>query len=102
MSYEDWRTRAIRNVSSMTIRDFLARYRRGRPTVVLLPGGMGSQLDRSLEAYARGEMPPTDYDTIWADIGTLLARQALTLKIERNGRANSVTTMPAQRGVNEK
>ena len=42
MSYEDWRTRAIRNVSSMTIREFLTRYRRGRPTV-LPPQDLQSQ-----------------------------------------------------------
>jgi len=86
MSYQDWRTRAIRNVSSMVVGEFVNRYRRGRPTVVLMPGGMGSQLDRSLEPFADGALPPTVYDTVWIDLGTLVLGQALTLAIEPDGR----------------
>lgn len=86
MSYQDWRTRAIRSVSSMVVGDFVNRYRPGRPTVVLLPGGMGSQLDRSDAPFREGALPPTEYDTVWIDLGTLVLGQALTLEIEPDGR----------------
>ena len=61
-------------------------HRVGRPTIMLLPGGMGSQLDRSLEAYQRGQLLPTDYDTVWIDFGTIFLGQARSLMIETNGR----------------
>lgn len=86
MSYSDWRTRAIRSVANRNIRDFLGDYRIGRPTVLLIPGGMGSQLDRSIEAYAEGRMPPSDYDPVWIDFGILFDGEARTLRIEDSGR----------------
>ena len=86
MTYRDLRTRSVHNVYNSTIREFVNHYRVGRPTIMLLPGGMGSQLDRSMEAYQRGQLPPTDYDTVWIDFGTIFLGQARSLMIETNGR----------------
>jgi hypothetical protein len=52
VDYQSWRTAALHHLYAGAIRDLVARYRRGRPTVVLLPGGMGSELDRSLDAHS--------------------------------------------------
>ena len=86
MSYEDWRTRSIHNMSNAVVREFVNCYRCRRPTVVLLPGGMGSQLDRSLDSYIDGRTPLIDYDPVWIDLGTIFDGQARSLLIEDSGR----------------
>ena len=48
MNYPVWRRHAIHNVYGSTISEFVDRYQRGRPTIVLLPGGMGSHLEPEL------------------------------------------------------
>ena len=85
MSYSDWRKSLIYNMYNATIREFVTRYQPGWPTVVLLPGGMGSQLDRSMEAYQPDLRQPTDYDTVWIDFGILFCGEARSLLIETNG-----------------
>ena len=86
MSYSVWRRRAILNMYNARIREFVSRYKNGRPTVVLLPGGMGSQLNRSMEAYQSLYAQPTDYDPVWIDRGTFYAGQVRSLQIEADGR----------------
>lgn len=86
MSYSVWRRRAILNTYNARIREFVGRYQSGRPTVVLLPGGMGSQLNQSMEEYQSSYAQPTDYDPVWIDIGTFLAGQVRSLQIETDGR----------------
>lgn len=86
MDYHSWRTAAMRNLYADGIRRLVARYRRGRPTIVLLPGGMGSQLDRSLDAHTPRALPPQIFDTVWADVGLLFNQDALTLEIDGRGR----------------
>lgn len=86
MNYDTWRTTSIRNIYASAIRSLVARYHRGEPTVILLPGGMGSQLDRSLEAHTPQALPPEIYDPVWADVGLLFNQDALTLEIDAQGR----------------
>ena len=86
MSYSVWRRRAILNTYNARIREFVGRYKYGRPTVVLLPGGMGSQLNRSMEEYQSCYAQPTDYDPVWIDRGTYYAGQVRSLQIETDGR----------------
>lgn len=86
MSYDQWRAIAIRNVYASTIKALMEEYRPGRPTVVLLPGGMGSQLDRSLVPYTGRNLPPFEYDAVWIDPGILFNQDALTLEIDDRGR----------------
>ena len=86
MSYSVWRRRAILNTYNARIREFVGRYKYGRPTVVLLPGGMGSQLNRSMEAYQSYYAQPTDYDPVWIDRGTFYDGQVRSLQIEADGR----------------
>ena len=57
------------------------------PTVVLLPGGMGSQLDYSHRRYRNdSDLPFERYDPIWMDPGILFQRDALKLSIQSTGR----------------
>ena len=80
------RGRCLGLAYAAAIHDLVKRYRRGRLTVVLLPGGMGSQLDRSLDPHAPGALPPAMFETVWADAGLLFNQDALTLEIDGQGR----------------
>ena len=88
MTYEEWRVAAVREIYANTIKDLVGKkYRKDRPTVVLLPGGMGSELRRSDMRYeGQSEMPKRDeYNTVWID-GGILGKDALKLKIDDQGR----------------
>ena len=87
MGYHEIRYLEIRDAHATRIREFLSRYRPGRPTVVLLPGGMGSQLDRSDQRYRDDHpVPAFKYDPVWLDLGLLFDGDALTLELHRDGR----------------
>ena len=86
MSYKLWRAAAIRSGYARTIQNLVKRYRRDRPTIVLLPGGMGSQLDRSRDKYNGSIALPQFFKTVWADSGIILLRDALKLEIDGQGR----------------
>ena len=87
MSYEQWRMTAVRNVYSQTVSNLLSNYDPTSPTIVLLPGGMGSQLDQSLDTYRNaGAPPPSDYDTVWIDDGIFEYKDGLKLEIDKRGR----------------
>jgi pimeloyl-ACP methyl ester carboxylesterase len=82
--YDQWRRALIRSSLQARAADFAARYDPARPTVILLPGGMGSNLGRSTErfdAFDPSGSPPPVLTPVWADIGTILARTALKLEI---------------------
>ena len=87
MSYEAARILEIREAHLTRIRNFVSTYRRGRKTVVMLPGGMGSQLDRSVERY-RDDMGARQftYDPVWIDTGLLFDGDGLKLQIGENNR----------------
>lgn len=53
MSYDSTRRRIIHDIHQARITEYAQRYRPGFPTIVLLPGGMGSQLDRSPQKKMR-------------------------------------------------
>jgi pimeloyl-ACP methyl ester carboxylesterase len=85
MSYENWRQREIVNIVKSNIGRFIQNYDHDKPTIVLLPGGMGSQLDRSQRHYRHDPMPPSRFHTVWADTGIVFG-DAYDLKIMENGR----------------
>lgn len=89
MNYPVWRKHAIRNIYDSTINEFVKCYQCGRPTIVLLPGAMGSHLERSTEAYQRNQVPSLtklNYEVVWFDINTLIFGLLPSLRIENNGR----------------
>ena len=82
MSYQTIRRREIQDSYTQSLRDFASNYRPGRKTVVFLPGGMGSQLDRSDRKFQpAGGNVRFRYDSIWIDEGLLLGGDALKLEI---------------------
>ncbi len=82
MDYALTRYETIRKVFRTQIRTALENFAPHRKTVLLLPGGMGSQLIRSQQPY--DELPPGSniFDTVWMDIGILLAGDGLRLEID--------------------
>lgn len=86
MDYHWVRANAFRNAYAASVHQFLTTYRPGRPTVVLLPGGMGSQLDRSPDAFDKLTSGFERYDPVWIDAGVLFEKDALKLEIDTEDR----------------
>jgi len=85
MTYDEWRVAAVKGVYTRTIEKLVDDYRKDRPTIVLLPGGMGSRLLRSDERYEGRSEIPTPRNPIWIDLGIVLG-EALKLEIDDQGR----------------
>ena len=85
MSYTDARNQAAFDAAKSTLDDLLARYDPGQPTVILLPGGMGSQLDRSNQPYAGNPLSFSDFGVIWIGDGIIFNQDALKLEIDAQG-----------------
>ena len=86
MSYDIGRANAIRRAYAGHVKSFVERYIRGRKTVVLLPGGMGSQLDYSPRPFDGTPMSFAEYETAWMDIGAVFDSDTLKLEIDDQGR----------------
>jgi pimeloyl-ACP methyl ester carboxylesterase len=82
MNYNSARKKEIRDAHYRHIEEFARGYKRNRPTIVFLPGGMGSQIDRSDKPYAGEPSLPFQYDPIWMDPGIVFDKEALQLEIE--------------------
>ena len=68
MSYETARNHEIHDAHQRVIDIFARTYRCGQPTIVLLPGGMGSHLDRSTRPFVNDQSIPFPmYDPVWMD-----------------------------------
>ncbi|HYO58134.1 hypothetical protein [Archangium sp.] len=70
MTYETVRAQELEKAYKGWLDKFLAHYDESLPTVVMLPGGMGSGLEGSREAFdAAGfgsyELKYADFDLIW-------------------------------------
>ncbi len=86
MSYQSAGNRELRDAHFRHIEEFARAYKKGRPTIVFLPGGMGSQLDRSGKPYAgEASLPFNTYDPIWMDLGIIFDSEVLQLEIKPNG-----------------
>jgi pimeloyl-ACP methyl ester carboxylesterase len=82
MNYEQARTAEILAAHDRRIEDFVRRYNPSKRTVLLVPGGMGSQLDRSAAPYKNASsLPFAFYDPVWIDLGIIFFGDALTLQI---------------------
>lgn len=83
MSYDSTRRRIIHDIHQARIAEYAKRYRPGFPTIVLLPGGMGSQLDRSPQRYTvDGSVPGTDFTPVWLDLGVFFGNDAELVEIQ--------------------
>ena len=86
MAYENARKLEIQDAHARRIEKFARTYKKNRPTVVLIPGGMGSQIDRSTKPFrGNASLPFKRYDPIWMDLGIIFDREVLQLEIKDNG-----------------
>jgi hypothetical protein len=86
MNYERVRRELIRQQYLAQITKAMEAFDPSLSTVVLLPGGMGSQLDRSEQSFDRAADTADDFDTVWVSAGLFFAGDARTLEIDADGR----------------
>ncbi|MDA2918071.1 lysophospholipase [Desulfobacterota bacterium AH_259_B03_O07] len=87
MSYNAARRNEIRNQNIRHVGELVKVYDPNKKTVILLPGGMGSQLERTVKPYKENNPAPfKKYETVWIDIGIIFDFDALTVEIQKNGR----------------
>ncbi len=82
MEYDLYRNQAVHDSYARNVQDFLDSYRVGVPTIVMLPGGMGSQLDRSPTPYRGQDIPFSGYSPVWLSPGILFRGDGLTLEMD--------------------
>src|SRR3954469_17728001 len=81
MDYATYRIKLIEAFYRFQLKEFLKTFRPEQPTVILLPGGMGSQLDRTCVPFP--EEPNTFDETVWMDKGILISTgDALKLEVD--------------------
>ena len=85
MDYNDGRNLAVADAYKSVRDTLLAGYKPGAPLVVLLPGGMGSQLDRSPTAFADDPIVFDGWEVAWLSLDLLFRRSGLTLEIQPQG-----------------
>jgi hypothetical protein len=83
MDYENYRISLIKGYYDNQLETLMSDFDPHRKAVILLPGGMGSQLMRSESAFPAS--PNVINDVVWIDIG-IAAGDALTLEVDAAGR----------------
>jgi lecithin:cholesterol acyltransferase len=66
---------------------FVSRYDPGRPSVILVPGGMGSRLLQAITPYVNNQEYPQapEYREIWMSIAAILRREIDQVEMTANG-----------------
>jgi len=83
MTYDEYRRILIDQYYDYQLESFINGFAKGKPNVILLPGGMGSQLERTSQPFPAS--PNVINDVVWLDLG-IAAGDALTLEIDNDGR----------------
>jgi pimeloyl-ACP methyl ester carboxylesterase len=85
MSYERYRADLIGSYFDYQLESFLTRYHPSKKTLILLPGGMGSQLERTESPYPNS--PNVITDVVWLDLGIAPpSLDGLKLEIDLQGK----------------
>jgi pimeloyl-ACP methyl ester carboxylesterase len=85
MDYERYRTSLIKGYYDYQLETLMSGFDPDRKTVILLPGGMGSQLERTEDAYPAS--PNVINDVIWLDPGIAFPKyDALKMEIDDEGK----------------
>lgn len=85
--YQEARRSVVSAAYDGQITRFIATYNPNWPTVVILPGGMGSQLERSPAPFnPPHELPLGQFEPVWMDFGILFAGEGHHLEIDSGGR----------------
>jgi pimeloyl-ACP methyl ester carboxylesterase len=82
VSYEQYRASLIQSYYDYQLETLMSDFDPRRPTVILLPGGMGSQLERTEQAYPAN--PNLITDIVWLDWQVIIG-DARTLEIDAAG-----------------
>jgi pimeloyl-ACP methyl ester carboxylesterase len=86
MNYDTARNHEIHDAHQRAIDIFAKTYLNDRPTIVLLPGGMGSHLDRSTRPFKNDQSIPFGlYDPVWMDLEMIFGRDLELLAMGENG-----------------
>ncbi len=86
MTYQNARKFEICDAHSRHIEEFARTYKRNRPTIVLIPSGIGTQIDRSIDSYrGNASLPLKKWEPAWIDLGLLFGHNMLKLEIQPNG-----------------
>ncbi|WP_149530639.1 hypothetical protein [Tardiphaga sp. P9-11] len=80
MSYDSYRESLIESYYEHQLVSLVNSFDPAKPTVILLPGGMGSQLERTEAPYPQS--PNVITDVIWMDLGIILSRDAVKTMID--------------------
>jgi hypothetical protein len=83
MTYDEYRRTLIDQYYDYQLESFINGFAPGKPNVILLPGGMGSQLERTSQPFPTS--PNVINDVVWLDFG-IAAGDALTLEIDNDGK----------------
>ena len=83
MTYDEYRRILIDQYYDYQLESFINGFAPGKPNVILLPGGMGSQLERTRQPFPAS--PNVINDVVWLDRG-ILTGDALTLEIDNDGK----------------
>jgi pimeloyl-ACP methyl ester carboxylesterase len=84
MSYDSYRKAKIEGYYDYQLETLVSSFDPSMPTVILLPGGMGSQLERTEHPW--GTEPNVINDIIWLDAGIVWPKKdAIKLEIQING-----------------
>ena len=84
MSYDSYRKAKIEGYYDAQLETLVSSFDPNMPTVILLPGGMGSQLERT--EHPVGTEPNVINDVIWVDWGIFKPKKdAVKLQIEISG-----------------
>jgi len=87
-TYEQIRKEHLLKSNSRQARFFATkRYDPNKETVIMLPGGLASQLERSREKYKPNKKPNFEkYENVWIDLGIIFKKDARKLEITDNER----------------
>jgi len=86
MSYKSSRNHEIRSENIRIAEELVKEYDPNKKTIILLPGGLGSQLERTKKPYSQNNPGPFGkYDPVWIDFGIIFDKEALTLEINDKG-----------------
>lgn len=87
MTYEQSRRHEIRSNIIRVVNNLVNSYDPNKKTVILLPGGMGSHLERTTSSYKPSKPGPfKNFETLWIDIGIIFTQDALKIGIQKNNR----------------
>jgi len=82
--YQQVRKRQMNYSYDRRLTRFVNRYVKGRPTVILLPGGMGSQLCKSEKKFKEDKpFKNSKFPVVWYDTGLLFEADLKKMKMKR-------------------